>query len=284
MEILQTALILEGGGMRGVYTTGVLNYFLEQQIYFPYVIGVSMGACNAANYISRQPERNKRVNMDYVNDTRYLSYKRLLTHGELFGMDFIFKTIPDALDLFDYKTFYENPAKCLTTVTDCVTGEALYYEKNELGPDYMTVLRASSSLPFISKPVPFRRRMLMDGGMSDSIPIRKSITDGNARHVIVLTQPAQYRKKKESLAGLAKYRYPHFPGLIKALNDRHNAYNETLDYIESLASQGNVYVIRPKETLNAGRIERDKRLLELVYKRGYEDARFHYKELSGFLR
>ena len=123
MDLENSALILEGGGLRGIYTSGVLRFFMDRGIYFPYVIGVSMGACNAANYVSRQPERNRIVNTHYVNDARYLSHWRLLTKGELFGMDFIFDTIPNSLVPFDYETFMESDVRCITTVIDCKTGE-----------------------------------------------------------------------------------------------------------------------------------------------------------------
>ena len=150
MKIENTGLILEGGGLRGVYTSGVLRFFMEKGLYFPYVIGVSMGACNAANYISRQPERNRIVNIRYINDFRYISYCRLFLKGELFGMNFIFNTIPNVLVPFDYETFKKNITRCIIVVMDCRTGETLYFDKDELGEDYLWVLQASCSLPFIS--------------------------------------------------------------------------------------------------------------------------------------
>ncbi len=283
MSLANTGLVLEGGGLRGVYTSGVLHFFMDQGLWFPYVIGVSMGACNAANYISRQPKRNRIVNISFINEARYLSYRRLLTGGELFGMDFIFDTIPNSLELFDYNVFYNNPAKCITTVTNCISGEAEYFEKNELGADYMKLLRASSSLPFIAKPVKYRDAVYMDGGMSDSIPIRKSIADGNAKNVIILTQPVGYRKKPEPLAGLAKLRYPHLKGLQRALATRHNNYNETIELIEQSQKDGSVFVIQPKEKLIAGRVERDKDKLHVVYDQGYRDAKEHLLALRDFL-
>lgn len=284
LNLSNTGLILEGGGMRGVYTSGVLHYFMEQELYFPYVIGVSMGACNAANYVSRQLGRNKAVNISYVNDKRYLSYLRLCTRGELFGMDFIFDTIPNTLNLFDYRRFFNSDVRCITTVTDCITGEALYYDKNELREeDYLKILRASSSLPFISKPVEYKGKILMDGGMSDSIPVRKSISDGNKRNVIILTQPGGYRKKPESMARLARIKYPRYEGLYRALNERHIRYNDTVDYIEELETNGRAFLIRPNEPLPAGRIERNKSILYKVYDQGYSDTELLFADLCRFL-
>jgi len=283
MDLEQAALVLEGGGFRGVYTSGVLAFFMEKRLHFCYVIGVSMGACNAASYISRQRGRNRIVNIRYVNDARYMSYLRLFTRGELFGMEFIFDTIPNALVPFDFKTFMESDQKCFTTVTDCKTGEPLYYEKGELGGDYMKILRASSSLPYVAKPVHYKGRVLMDGGLSDSIPIEKSIHDGNRKNVLVLTRPKGYRKKCSRLFFLARFRYPRYRGLYRSLKSRHLRYNATLEYIDQLEEKGRVFVIRPRFPLAARRIERNKDKLYAVYDQGYADARASYKTLWSYL-
>jgi len=284
MNLENSALILEGGGLRGVYTSGALHFFMEQELFFPYVIGVSMGACNAANYVSRQPERNRIVNTRFVNDSRYLSYRRLLTKGELFGMEFIFDTIPNSLVPFDYRTFRESDMKCITVVTNCVTGEPLYFEKSELGGDYLSVLQASTSLPFISKPIRYNGHILMDGGLSDSIPIRKSMSDGNQKNVLILTQPKGYRKKKFKFNTLARMRYPRFPGLCEALEHRYIRYNETIDFIDSLERQDAAFIIRPRSVLPARRIERNKRRLYAAYDLGYRDASESYEALCRYLQ
>ncbi len=283
MDLKSSALVLEGGGLRGVYTSGVLRLFMDRGLFFPYVIGVSMGACNAANYVSRQPERNRIVNIRYVNDSRYLSYLRLLAGGELFGMDFIFDTIPNSLVPFDYETLRGSDVKCVTVVTDCTTGEALYFEKNELGEDYLPVLRASTCLPFIAKPVRFNGLILMDGGISDPVPIRKSISDGNTRHVLILTRPKGYRKKPSRIHGLARIRYPRLPGLEEALARRHIGYNEIMDFIDEMEQKGEAFVIRPRSNLPVGRIERSKNKLYAAYDQGYQEAVQSYDELCRYL-
>ena len=273
MDLEGGALILEGGGLRGVYTSGALRFFMDKGIFFPYVIGVSMGACNAANYVSRQPERNRIVCIRYVNDARYLSYARLFIRGELFGMKFIFDTLPHSLVPFDFTTFMESDVKCITVVTDCETGEALYYEKKELGEeDYLKGLQASNSLPFISKPVHYNGLILMDGGLSDAVPIRKSIDDGNEKNVLILTRPKGYRKKRPRFLRFATLRYPRYKGLLRALATRHARYNETMDLIDGLEQQGRVFVIRPRFSLDAGRAERNKDKLYAAYDQGYSDA------------
>ena len=280
----RAALILEGGGLRGVYTSGVLRFFMDKRLHFPYVIGVSMGACNAASYISRQPERNRIVNIRYVNDSRYISYLRLLVKGELFGMTFIFDTIPNLLVPFDFDAFVKSEQQCLTTVTDCRTGKPLYYEKKELGEDYLKILQASSSLPFIAKPVHFRGRVLMDGGLSDAIPIQKSIRDGNTKNILVLTRTKGYRKKPSRLLGLARLWYNRYRGVYESLKNRHVRYNETMDYIDQLEEHGRVFIIRPGAPLDAGRIERNKNKLYAIYDQGYADAHECYARLRTYLK
>lgn len=280
----RTALVLEGGGLRGVYTSGVLRFFMEQQLYFGYVIGVSMGACNAANYFSKQPERNRIVNIHFVNDRRHLSYLRWLFKGELFGMGFIFDTIPNRLVPFDYATFNENNRKCVVGVTDCMTGEAVYYEKAQLGDAYLNVLQASCSLPFISRPVRYDGRVLMDGGLADSVPLARSIRDGNQKHVLVLTQPKGYRKTPSAFSDwLIRLRYPRYKGLQKTLAGRAAVYNDTLEWIERLEEAGGLFVVRPQTSLGVGRVERNKDKLYETYDRGYADAESCHQRLRDYL-
>ena len=280
----RTALVLEGGGLRGVYTSGVLHFFMVQRLYFGYVIGVSMGACNAASYVSRQPGRNRVVNIRYVNDRRYMSYRRLLRRGELFGMNFIFDTIPNQLVPFDFAAFRNSSQRCVLTVTDCMSGEALYYEKSELGEAYLKLLQASCSLPLIAHPVRYDGRVLMDGGLADAIPLAKSMADGNLKHVLILTRPGGYRKKSSILAQLlVRLRYPHYRGLHKILARRAAAYNQTLEWIDNLERAGQVFVIRPGTDLGVGRVERNQDKLYAIYDRGYDDGENCHGALREYL-
>jgi predicted patatin/cPLA2 family phospholipase len=243
-----------------------------------------MGACNAANYISNQPERNRIVNIRFVNDRRYLSYARLLRTGELFGMGFIFDTIPNRLVAFDYDTFHGSPQRCVVAVTDCITGEAVYYDKGELGDDYLRVLQASCSLPFISRPVRYHGRTFMDGGLADSIPLARSIQDGYRRHVLVLTQPRGYRKQPSRLTSLlVRLRYPRFKGLQRKLDGRAEAYNQTLEWIENLEDEGRIFVVRPRAALMVGRVERNQEKLYATYDQGVADARECHDALYDYL-
>ena len=283
MKLKSSALVLEGGGLRGVYTAGVLRFFMDHQLQFPYVIGVSMGACNGANYVARQPERNRIVNIRYIDDSRYLSYFRAFFGGELFGMKFLFDTIPHSLVPFDHQTFMENEATYVVVVTDCQSGKSLYYEKNDLGPDFLTVLQASCSLPFVSKAVEYKGLALMDGGISDSIPIRRSLEDGNGKNVVILTRPSAYRKSRSRFAGLIRHWYPNYPGLSEAFMTRYLRYNETLDFIDQLEGEKQAFVIRPKMNLAVGRVSRNKNKLYAAYDQGYDDAADQYQDLMAYL-
>ena len=283
LSLEKAALVLEGGGLRGAFSSGVLRRFVDEKLYFAYVIGVSMGACNAANYLSLQPERNRIVNTRYVRDKRYLSYRRLFRGGDLFGMDFIFREIPNRLIPFDLQTFLANPMRGITAVTDCVTGEAVYFDKNELGPNYLTVLKASSSLPFIAKPVEYRGRLFMDGGLADSVPVRHAESEGWKKQVVILTRPAGYRKKPSRLPGFLLYRYRKFPGLVRNLKNRYRNYNETMDYIEEREARGEFFVIRPLDEPPAGRVERNIAKIYLTYDKGYSTAHNCFEKLKEFL-
>jgi predicted patatin/cPLA2 family phospholipase len=283
MNLERTGLVLEGGGLRGVYTSGVLRYFMDRGLFFPYVVGVSMGACNGANYISRQPERNRIVNIRYVNDRRYLSWARWLAGGELFGMDFLFDTIPNHLVPFDMETFRSSPQRHVTGVTDCITGEALFFDQKAAGKEILALLRASCSLPFAAPPVRFRGRMLMDGGIAAPLPLSKSLQDGNRRHVLVLTRPRGYIKKTSRLMQLARIRYRRFPGLVRRLLTRAEDYNRTMDRIEKMVQSGTAFLIQPDSALQVGRVDTRKDRLYDAYDQGYADTVKAFRALSDFL-
>ncbi|MGD9096808.1 MAG: patatin family protein [Desulfobacterales bacterium] len=284
MKLVQGALILEGGGLRGNYTAGVLRLLMERGVYFSYVIGVSIGACNGSNYVSRQPERNRIVNTRFVGDPRFMSYRRLLRGGELFGMDFIFNTLPNLLVPFDFKAFRASPQRFIVTATDCETGRAVYYDTNRLSDaDLLEVLKAGCSLPFLQKPVCFDGRILMDGGVADAVPLEKSIAAGNRRHVLVLTQPAGYRKTHRSWTALIRLRYPRYRGLKRAFHTRARRYNLAMARIARLEAAGAVFVIRPAVALRVKRTEKDGRKLAAIYRRGYGDAADRFAALKAYM-
>jgi len=266
-------LVLEGGGMRAVYTAGVLEGFAEQELYLPYTIGVSAGACMAASYLSQQRGRNKVVNIDWVSDPRYLSWKNLLKKRQLFGMDFIFDEIPNSLVPFDFDSFAASRGELVVGTTDCATGESVYHYKSESGFDLLKALRASSSLPFIAPIVEYAGKSLLDGGISDPIPLRRAEQDGCVRNVLVLTRNEDYRKSPNRFPWLVRASYGRFPEFVKTMLRRHEVYNETLDYLAEREREGSVFVIRPSVPLEVGRMERNPAKLQALYDQGYEDAK-----------
>lgn len=278
-------LVLEGGGMRGVYTAGVLECFLDNDLFFPYNIGVSAGAGIASSYLSRQKGRNKKVNVDFARHPEYISFRNwLFRRRGLFGMDFIFDKIPNQYVPFDFETFQEAKERFLVGATDCLTGLPVYFEKDKYDSRaFLQILRASSSLPFMAPIIEFEGRSLLDGGITDPIPLRKSERDGNERNVLILTRTNGYLKAKLRLKWFLEHKYPTYRGLIEAMQKRFYVYNETTSYIEKQQKNGNAFVIRPSRRPKASRIERNpKKLLEL-YKHGYSDAMALYPKLKEWL-
>ncbi|WP_408009663.1 patatin family protein [Pseudalkalibacillus sp. A8] len=279
----QTGLVLEGGGMRGVYTAGVLEYFMEQDFYPPYVIGVSAGACNAASYLSRQFGRNKKVTIGFAKHPDYISWKNLLWKRQLFGMDLIFDEIPNKLVPFDYQKLHEAEERFVIGTTDCITGESVYFEKSEYKDQILPILRASSSLPFMAPVIEMENRCLMDGGISDPIPIRKSEQDGNKKNILILTRNDGYIKQPSRMNWLTKRFYQTYEGLINKMDTRFQVYNETISYIKEKEKAGDVYVIRPTEPLKVSRIERNPLKLTALYDQGYQDAEKHFSSIKEWL-
>ncbi|MFX3623623.1 MAG: patatin family protein [Ectobacillus sp.] len=277
-------LVLEGGGMRGVYTAGVLEFFMDKDLFFPYVIGVSAGACNAASYLSRQKERNKRVNIGYIDHPQYLSYKNLWRKKQLFDMDFIFHEIPTKYVPFDFETYMSGKERFLVGTTDVETGEPVYFEKGGTQEEIMKLLRASSSLPFIAPIVEFRGKKLLDGGIADPIPIRKAQQDGCEKAVLVLTRNAGYMKRPAKFTWMAKRAYREYPKLVESMLSRYEVYNETLSYIDQQEKAGDIFVIRPQEKLEVGRMEKNPHKLASLYQHGYKDAERIYDNLVEFLQ
>ncbi|MEH7416680.1 patatin family protein [Neobacillus drentensis] len=281
--ISQTGLVLEGGGMRGVYTAGILEYFLEQELFFPYVIGVSAGACNAASYLSKQKGRNKTVTVEYASDPRYISWKNYFKNRQFFGMDFIFDEIPNQHVPYHYDVFYNSPSEFVVGATDCLTGMPVYYNKQDYGEDLLTVLRASSSLPFIAPEIRYQDKILLDGGISDPIPIKKAQRDGFKKNIVILTRNKGYLKKPSKFHFLVNRKYPNYMGLQQSLRTRYQTYNDTIDYLEKEETDGNVLIIRPSDPLKVGRMERNSKRLEDLYNQGYRDAKASIDKIMSYI-
>ncbi|MBQ9156571.1 MAG: patatin family protein [Eubacterium sp.] len=278
----QAALILEGGGMRGVYTAGVLDAFLEKDVEFSGIYGVSAGSCHAGSYISKQYGRAFRVNVNYLDDPRYLSAKSFLKTGNLFGADMLYSQIPNVYDPFDYETFRQYQGKFYAVVTNVDTGEAEYIRIRDLDRQ-MWAVRASSSLPLISKTIVVKGRSYLDGGIADSIPIRRSIRDGNEKNVVILTRDADYRKEPNKLIPLARLRYPRSKQFVDRMEDRHIRYNETIDFLKEEEAAGRVFIIQPREQVAVGRLEKDREKLTALYEEGLKDGRESMERMINYL-
>lgn len=278
----KVGLVLEGGGMRGLYTAGVLECFLQKQIYFEYIVAVSAGACNAASYISRQQGRNEVVNTRFAGDWRYMSFRNFLREKSLFGMDFIFDEIPNKLVPFDFDTFFNNPCTFRIGTTDCKSGKPVYFDKDELDAK-MTVLRASSSLPLLAPIVRFKGYELLDGGVTEPIPVHQALRDGCSKLVVILTQNKGYLKPPEKSVPLMKFTYRKYPKLVEAVANRHKAYNETLVFLEELEKEGKAIIIRPTKPLEVDRYEKDPAKLKELFLEGLADAEKAEGQIRNYL-
>ncbi len=282
--MINMGLVLEGGGMRCVYTAGVLETFLENDTRFPYVIGVSAGAVIGTSYISKQKGRNKKVTIDFVKDKRYLSLRNLIFKKNIFGFDFLFNQLPNSIVPFDYESFFKADTKFVVGVTNCKNGEAEYFSMNNLNnQNLMEYLKATSSIPFVSEFSIINVKTYLDGGLSDAIPLKKSIEDGNSKNIIVLTQNKGYRKKTFRFKKIIRLKYNKYPELVSLIENRHNIYNRMLEEIEKQEEVGNVIVIRPSVPFKVKRLEKNKGRLLSLYNIGKKDAEVFLKNYSESL-
>ena len=277
-------LILEGGAMRGMFTAGVLDVFMENNIEFDGVIGVSAGATFGCNYISKQAGRTIRYNKKYCRDKRYCSFRSLVKTGDLFGEDFCYNKIPNELDPFDNDTFRKSDVEFHIVATDIESGKPVYKKYDVDDPDALNWMRASASMPLASRIVEIGDQKFLDGGMSDSIPVKAFENLGYNKNVVVLTQPDGYVKKKNSALPLIKLKYKKFPKLIEVMANRHIMYNETLEYIKEKEATGELFVIRPEEPLNVGHVEHNADELEKAYQTGRKVTEKKLEKLKEYLK
>ena len=276
-------LVLEGGAMRGLFTAGVMDVLMENGIVFDGIVGVSAGAAFGCNYKSGQIGRVLRYNTTYCQDWRYCSFRSLIKTGDLYGADFCYHELPEQLDLFDDEAFQKNAADFYAVCTDCESGEPVYKKIQSAQYTDLEWIRASASMPLVSRIVDINGQKLLDGGIADSIPLRFMENSGYANNVVVLTQPRSYRKKKNSLLPLMKLALKKYPKVVDAMARRHINYNETLDYIRKQEQAGKVFVISPDEKLDIGRTEKDPDKLRAVYAIGRKAAEAKLGELKRFL-
>jgi len=280
--VYKAGLILEGGGMKGIYTAGVLDYFLEKEVEFESIYGVSMGSCVMCSFVSKQHGRGFRTVADNLGDKNYCGFYSLLTTGDIFNADMCYNRIPNELDPYDYDTAHAYKGNAYAVITDVETGQPVYYEMKDYRKD-IAAIQASSSMPLVSRMVEIDGRKYLDGGISDCIPIMKSLKDGNRKNIVIMTKEEGYRREPFSMLGLSKVRYHKFPHLIHDLAIRHTRYNRTLDFLEKEQARGNVFVIRPKTPSKVGRLEKSRERLEELYQQGYEDAKACFDEMIAYL-
>lgn len=277
-----SALILEGGGMRGVYTAGILDYFMEKKLDFETVYGVSAGALNGANFKSKQIGRSINTFTGFMGDSRYSGPKYLIKNGDWFNTEFVYGTIPNLLDKVDYEGFRNSPTTLFAVVTNVETGEPEYLKVTD-ALTQMDVLRASASLPILSKPVEIEGKRYLDGGVADSIPLRKSVSDGNTKNVIILTRHKGYVKTQGANRMTADTLYRKLPRFARAMKSRHIVYNSQVRYTYAMEDEGKAFVIQPKEPVEIGRLEKDKKKLWTLYHQGFNDAKECYDSLLEYL-
>ena len=280
---MKTGMVLEGGGMRGLYTTGVLDVFLENQIWVDGVVSVSAGATFGCNYKSQQKGRALRYNLKYCRDPRYNSFRSLLKTGDLFGVDFCYHTLPRKLDIFDTKTYEKTPVDFYVTCTDVQTGKPVYQLCPKGDDRDIEWIRASASLPIVARVVNIDGKGYLDGGISDSIPLKALQNLGFQHNIVVLTQPEGYRKSKNSMLPLIKLKMKKYPAIIECMANRHIMYNNELDYVEKCVHEGHTLAIRPSKKIDIGRTEKNKDKLQQMYDLGRKDAENKLQEIKEFL-
>jgi len=280
---MKNGLVLEGGAMRATYTIGVLDVLMENNIEFDGIIGVSAGAVHGASYIAKQPGRNIRYYKKYGSDKRFMSFYSLLTTGDMVGKDFCYNDIPWKLDPFDNETFKNSKTEFYIVVANVETGESEYVRITDLkDPVQMEYLRASASMPIVSKIVEINGKKLLDGGMTDSIPLRAFENMGYERNVVVATRPDSYVKEDEQMV-LTSLMYNNYPKFVSAIRYRAKMYNDEKAYILLQEQLGNVFFIRPEQELDITRTDTDPEHLESVYQIGRSDAEKRLTELKSFL-
>ena len=267
----KSALILEGGGMRGVFTCGVLDNFMERGIRFPFTVGVSAGACNGLSYLSGQKGRAKYSNINLLEKYNYVGFKYLLTQRNIMDFDLLFHTFPNEIIPYDYKALAACKEEFEMVTTSCVTGKACYFdEKND--PDrIIDIVKASSSLPYVCPIAYVDGQPMVDGGVADSIPLQRALDKGFVNNVVVLTRNKGYRKPDKP-SRVPFFFYRKYPNLRRAISMRNLVYNSQMELVERMEAEGKLLVIRPQKPLEVDRIERDTRKLLDLYNEGYECA------------
>ena len=264
----KTGLVLEGGGMRGVFTSGVLDAFMKHDLYFRYIVAVSAGACNGMSYVSRQPRRARISNIDYLARYKYIGIRHLVTQGCIFDRELLYDKFPNQLLPFDFDEYFKHAKDFEMVTTNCLTGKAMYLNETSDRQRSLDIVRASSSLPYVSKIVTVDGIPMLDGGIIDSIPINRAIETGHEHNVVILTRNKGWRDTGKDRK-VPAFIYKNYPRLRVALSHRHAVYNQQIDLIDRLEAEGKITCIRPMRPMEVGRIENDVEKLERLYEEGF---------------
>ena len=265
----QTGLVLEGGGMRCVFTSGVLDALMKHAIYFRYVVAVSAGACNGMSYVSRQPRRARIANIDYLSRYHYIGLRHLAQQGCIFDRDLLYNKFPNQLIPVDFDEYFQHADTFEVVTTNCLTGRAMYLTETQSRQRAINILRASSSLPYVSSIVTVDGIPMLDGGIVDSIPAARAISQGHATNVVVLTRNKGWRDTSLDLKQ-PRFVYRQYPRLRLALSRRHEVYNQQIELVDRLEAEGKIVCIRPIRPLEVGRMEIDVEKLERLYQEGFD--------------
>ena len=280
---MKNGLVLEGGGLRALFSAGVTDVMMENQIRFDGLVGVSAGATFGCNYKSGQIGRALRYNITFKDDPRYMSWRSLLRTGDLVGAEFSYHVLPTQLDIFDNEAFCRNPMEFHIVCTDVETGKPVYKRLDTMDGEGLDWIRASASMPIVSRPVPLEGKKLLDGGIVDSIPLEYFQRLGFGRNIVVLTQPKGFFKKRTKLMPLFQLTMRRYPAIIEAMGRRHLMYNRQLCYLAEEESKGNVLLIYPADTLPIGRTELNEEKMRRVYQMGRKAAEDNLSKIKDFL-
>ena len=280
--LYNAGLVLEGGGMRGSYTAGVLDVFIDKGLEFRDVYGVSAGALIGANFVCSQRERGFRTLTGYIGNKEYSGLRYLLTTGNWYNNDFAYKKIPNELDPADYDAYEKSPMKFYSVIANLETGKAEYYHITDMRKE-MDWLRASASLPLLSTPVPLGGGKYLDGGICDSIPLEESMKNGNEKNVVILTQHRGFVKQPSANRYPSRIMYRKYPNFVRAMDTRHDMYNKQTELCYEMEKQGKSYIIQPENPVEIARLEKDKSKLKRLYETGYREGEKHYEKLMEFL-
>jgi len=278
IDIEDKGLVLEGGGMRGIFTCGVLDCFMDNNLYFPYVVGVSAGACNGLSYMSRQRGRARFSNIDMLDKYNYIGFRHFLKNRNIMDFNLLFKDLPETIYPYDYESYFGSATRFEMVTSNCLTGEAEYFEEKRDKDRLLSIAKASSSLPIMCPITYVDDIPMLDGGICDSIPVKRAISVGFDKNIVVLTRNKGYRKEKKDIK-IPSFVYRKYPAMRQALGKRNALYNSQLELIDKLEDEGKIQVIRPLKPVQVDRMEKSTAKLTELYDEGYRCAEESIKHL-----